>query len=100
MLIVPYCVYCVYMYNHGGVCLPHLVPPPQALVEAQQQFRDYIPGFTFNLGFCGQYYCKGTGGSVEGTWLYVHVVLRIDGFCWRRGKWVLLKLVLQGVESS
>ena len=36
-------------------------------MEAQQQFRDYIPGFTFNLGFCGQYYCKGTGGSVEGS---------------------------------
>ena len=52
---------------------------PQALVEAQQQFRGYIPDFTFNLGFCGQYYCKGTGESVGDS------AIRGCEFCWRWG---------------
>ena len=67
------------MYSAVYIVMASPPPPPQALVEAQQQFRGYIPDFTFNLGFCGHYYCKGTGGSVGGS------TVRGGGFCWRQG---------------
>ncbi|XP_064395577.1 bifunctional heparan sulfate N-deacetylase/N-sulfotransferase 1-like [Halichondria panicea] len=39
----------------------------QALVQTQEKLRSFVPGLTFNLGFCGAYYKRGTPAEVEGS---------------------------------
>ena len=33
--------------------------PLQALISAQGKYQSQVPGFKFNLGFCGYYYNRG-----------------------------------------
>ena len=39
----------------------------QALISTQEHLRQYVPGLTFNLGFCGHYYDKGSELEVNGS---------------------------------
>lgn len=39
----------------------------EALVNAQEQFRTYVSGFTFNLGFSGGLFALGNPAEVEGS---------------------------------
>ena len=36
----------------------------QALLQAQTELRQIVPGFTFNLGFAGGYYGRGLNEEV------------------------------------
>ncbi len=45
------------------LCIPSL----QALVQTQEKLRSFVPELTFNLGFCGAFYNKGTPAEVEGS---------------------------------
>jgi len=45
-------------------------------VEAQQVLRDFVPCLTFNLGYCGKFYEKGTPEEVQGSAELVSVILQ------------------------
>ncbi len=56
----------IYLYiqlNSPLLCIPSL----QALVQTQEKLRSFVPELTFNLGFCGAFYNKGTPAEVEGS---------------------------------
>ena len=51
----------------------------QALLNSQDSLRQYVPGLTFNLGFCGYYYDKGLESEVNGS---KYLVEQRDHFWW------------------
>ena len=51
----------------------------QALIATQNTLRQYVPGLTFNLGFCGYYYDKGLEAENNGS---EKLVQNRDAFWW------------------
>ena len=49
------------------------------MIQAQKSFQNYIPGFKFNLGFCGAYYEHGLLNEIRGDRL---LVANADKFNW------------------
>ena len=47
--------------------LIHLFYTAQALIASQEKFQGLIPGFKFDLGFCGYYYDKGSEAEQLGN---------------------------------
>ena len=54
--------------------------PIQALLDAQQKFQSLIPGFKFNLGFCGYYFDKGSEAEQLGNQKLVKNANRFNWF--------------------
>ena len=72
---------------------PRNLPPPfQVLIETQQRFRSNVPGMTFNLGFSGQFFSRGTEADVEGNKALIGNASRLEGYMYFHGR-VLPSLV-------
>jgi len=54
-------------------------PDVQVLLSTQRKFRQLIPGFTFNLGFSGKYYHRGTDEEDAGD---DYLIQHADRFWW------------------
>ena len=67
------CVVCVVW------CVFTSLSSPQALISAQKSFRQLVPGFTFNLGYCGYYFRHGQKDEVAGDEL---LLANADKFWW------------------
>ena len=52
----------------------------QALLGTQQKFQSLIPGFKFNLGFCGYYFDKGSEAEQLGNQKLVENANRFNWF--------------------
>ena len=37
------------------------------MISAQESFQKYIPGFKFNLGFCGHHFHYGSSEEIKGS---------------------------------
>ena len=49
------------------------------MLEAQTSFQEYIPGFQFNVGYCGKFFLKGSAEEVDGDRAFVKDA---DNFRW------------------
>ncbi|CAH8519926.1 unnamed protein product [Dicrocoelium dendriticum] len=67
-----------------GVGTPYTEDDALALVLAQHRWRQWISNFTFNLGFCGQYYEYPSGPDLPG---YQRLLKYRDSFWWFDHLW-------------
>lgn len=49
------------------------------MLDGQRLFQSYIPGFKFNLGFCGAHYKRGTPAERNGD---EKLIANADKFIW------------------
>ena len=41
------------------------------MVVTQKSFQEYIPGFQFNIGYCGKFFLKGSAEEADGDRAFV-----------------------------
>lgn len=49
------------------------------MLEAQNSFQEYIPGFHFNIGYCGKFFLKGSTKEADGDRAFIK---HADKFRW------------------